>query len=58
MSQLLAPHSLGRLPLKIGSGFAGFTADHERVSYESLSRRIRVFRLRNGNEKGKTNVRF
>jgi hypothetical protein len=27
VSQLKAPHSLGRLPLKIASGFAGFTAD-------------------------------
>ena len=30
MSQLHAPHSTGRLPLKIGSGFSGFTADQWR----------------------------
>ena len=27
MSELHAPHSVGRLPLKIGTGFSGFTAD-------------------------------
>ena len=27
MLHLLAPHSIGRLPLKIGSGFPGFSAD-------------------------------
>ena len=27
MSHLLTPHSIGRLPLKIGSGFSGFSAD-------------------------------
>ena len=27
MSHLFAPHSIGRLPLKIGSGFSGFSAD-------------------------------
>ena len=30
MLHLHAPHSAGRLPLKIGSGFAGFTADQWR----------------------------
>ena len=27
MSRLQAPYSIGRLPLKIASGFSGFTAD-------------------------------
>ena len=30
MSRLSAPHSMGRLPLKIASGFSGFTADQWR----------------------------
>lgn len=30
MSHLYAPHSVGRLPLKIGTGFSGFTADQWR----------------------------
>lgn len=30
MSQLYAPHSAGRLPLKVGTGFSGFTADQWR----------------------------
>lgn len=30
MSQLLVPHSVGRLPLKIGSGFSGFSAEQWR----------------------------
>ena len=31
---------------------------HERVSFESHLRRIRVFRLRNGNKRSNTDVRF
>ena len=30
MSRLQAPYSIGRLPLEIGSGFSGFTADQWR----------------------------
>lgn len=30
ISNLVAPHSVGRLPLKIGSGFSGFSADQWR----------------------------
>lgn len=30
MLQIHAPHSVGRIPLKIGSGFSGFTADQWR----------------------------
>ena len=39
MSCLIAPHSVGRLPIKIASGFSGFTADQWKnwtVSYSSI----------------------
>ena len=42
MSQMQAPYSIGRLPLKIGSGFSGFTADQWRnwtVSYSPIALR-------------------
>ena len=42
MSHLLAPHSVGRLPLKISSGFSGFSADQWRnwtVCYSPIALR-------------------
>ena len=40
MSHMQAPYSIGRLPLKIGSGFSGFTADQWRnwtISYSPIA---------------------
>ena len=42
ISQLKAPHSAGRLPLKIASGFSGFTADQWKIwtiSYSPIALR-------------------
>ena len=42
MSHMQAPYSIGRLPLKIGSGFSGFTADQWRnwtMSYSPIALR-------------------
>ena len=42
MPRLQAPYSIGRLPLKIGSGFSGFTADQWRnwtIYYSSIALR-------------------
>lgn len=42
MSHFAAPHSVGRLPLKISSGFSGFTADQWNnwtVSYSAIALR-------------------
>ena len=42
MSHMQAPYSIGRLPLKIGSGFSGFTADQWRnwtISYSPIALR-------------------
>ena len=42
MSELVAPHSMGRLPLKISSSFAGFSADQWRnwtVCYSPIALR-------------------
>ena len=42
MSHMQAPYSIGHLPLKIGSGFPGFTADQWRnwtISYSAIALR-------------------